>query len=72
MTRKTRTPIWLKALNWLAEKNGQYRQARKLEEMPDERLADLGLTRTEADSAFLRKPFDRPADRELLKLTRHA
>lgn len=72
MNRNTRTPIWLNALNWLAERNYQYREARKLAELPPERLADLGLTRAEADRAFLRKPFDREADRALIKLTRHA
>lgn len=72
MTRKTRTPLWLIILDWLAEKDSRYRQARALADMPAERLADIGLTRAEADRAFLRKPFDRPADRELIKLTRHA
>ena len=50
MTRKTRTPIWLNALDWLAEKNGQYRQARKLEEMPDER------PKARPDCAAARRP----------------
>lgn len=72
MTRMTHTPIWLKALNWLAEKDHSYRQAQTLRQMPSERLDDMGLTRAEADRAFLRKPFDRKADHELIKLSRHA
>lgn len=72
MTHNTRTPTWLKVLNWLAARNSAYRQACTLAEMPPERLADIGLTRAEADRAFLRRPFDREADRELIKLSRHA
>lgn len=68
MTRKTQTPIWLTALNWLVEKDRRYREAQTLKTMPYERLDDMGLTRKEADRAFLAKPFDRPADRAPMPL----
>ncbi|MDH3263294.1 MAG: DUF1127 domain-containing protein [Paracoccaceae bacterium] len=40
-------------LAWLAARDAAYRSACKLAEMPDERLADMGITRAEADAAFL-------------------
>jgi len=47
-----KTPILLRALNWLAEKDGNYRQAAKLRDMDDERLTDMGITRAQANQAF--------------------
>lgn len=48
----TRTPIWLRALNWLADRDAAYRASRKLRNMPDERLEDMGISREEANAAF--------------------
>ncbi len=39
-------------MNWVVEKDQTYRQARKLADMPDERLKDMGMTRRDADTAF--------------------
>lgn len=42
-------------LAWLIARDAAWRSARKLAEMPDERLADMGISRAEADTAFLRR-----------------
>ena len=46
------TPIWRRALNWLAQRDAAYRQAQKLRAMPDERLDDMGITREQVDRLF--------------------
>ena len=45
-------PAWLRLLNWFAARDHAYRQRRKLAAMSDERLADMGLTREQAEHAF--------------------
>lgn len=52
--RPYRNPA-LGLLNWLVEANRQYRENVKLRGMPDERLRDMGISRAEADRAFLRR-----------------
>ena len=42
-------------LGWLVEANRRYRESVKLRNMPDERLYDMGISREEADAAFLRR-----------------
>ncbi|WP_137700281.1 hypothetical protein [Marimonas lutisalis] len=60
--RAPNTPIWLRALNWLADRNAAYRASHKLRNMPDERLDDMGITRDEANAAFYHRG-SRKADR---------
>jgi len=52
--RTARTPVLLRILNWLAERDEAYRMACKLRDMPDVRLKDMGLTRQDANRAFQR------------------
>ena len=47
-----RDPFWLRALNWLADRDAAYRSAQKLRSMPDERLDDIGITREQARDAI--------------------
>lgn len=68
----SRTPFWLRLLNRLAALDGRYREASRLRDMTDFMLEDMGITRAEADRAFLSSPVDRPADRAPLPLTRRA
>ena len=68
-THKT-TPIWLTILNRLAAANQRYRDAQKLKSLPCERLEDMGMTRRDADRAFLNDKYSRPADRKALPITR--
>lgn len=49
-----RKPI-VSLLGWLVEANRRYRESVKLRNLPDERLYDMGLSRNEADTAFLRR-----------------
>jgi uncharacterized protein YjiS (DUF1127 family) len=35
--------VLLEALNWLADRDAAYRARRRLEDMPPERLADMGI-----------------------------
>lgn len=51
----TNTPIWLRALNWLADRDAAYRASHKLRNMPDERLEDIGITREDANAAFYQR-----------------
>lgn len=44
-------------LIWLVEADRRYREARKLREMPEFRLRDMGMTREDADAAFQRRFF---------------
>jgi len=46
--KATNTPIWLRALNWLSSRDAAYRAAHALRNMPDERLADMAITRENA------------------------
>jgi uncharacterized protein YjiS (DUF1127 family) len=47
-----RTPLWLRLLNRLADRDAAYRASHKLRAMPDERLDDMGMTREDANTAF--------------------
>jgi len=38
------------SLNWMAAANADYRQARQLQHLTDDHLADMGLTRREAET----------------------
>ncbi len=40
-----KTSLLLRALNWLAELDRQYREASKLQGLPSERLVDMGINR---------------------------
>ena len=46
------TPFLLRMLNWLADRDGNFREAQKLRAMPEYRLADMGLTRIETRRTF--------------------
>ena len=61
-------PFLLRLLNWIVEANRQYREKQKLQKMPDERLADMGLTRKEANTAFYRQ-VSRVRDLESLPIS---
>jgi len=54
LRRKTHAhdPFWLRALNWLSDRDAAYRSAQKLRSMPDERLDDMGITSEQADRLF--------------------
>ncbi len=47
----TKTNPALRLLNWLAEHDRHYREMQKLRRMSDARLADMGLTRADAETA---------------------
>lgn len=51
---ESRKPMLLRLIDAVAGWDARYRQAQKLREMPDERLADMGLTRRDALTAFRR------------------
>jgi len=53
--KAARTPLWLHALNWLADRDAMHRAAHDLRNMPDEQLKDMGITREEADTNFYRQ-----------------
>ena len=42
----------LRALNWLAKLDGDYREAAKLKTMPQERLDDMGMSRNSLKEQF--------------------
>ena len=44
-TGNAETPLWLRALNWLAARDAAYRDAARLRGMSADRLADMGLRR---------------------------
>ena len=48
--------------------NSTYRQATKLRNTSDERLADMGLTRQDANRAFFSRYGNKPADRAPMAL----
>ena len=62
------TNILLAALNWLAKRDGQYRQARKLRELPEARLIDMSLSRDDANKAFYRGHANLAADQQSIIL----
>ncbi len=72
MTTTKNTPIWLTVLNFLADSDQRYREAQCLKSMPDERLEDMGLTRTDANRAFLRHKYSRSVDRNAIPITPRA
>ena len=72
MTTTKSTPIWLALLNRIAAADQRYRQARELKSLPAYRLEDMGLTREDADQAFLRDRYSRPADRAAMPIARNA
>lgn len=47
-------PLLLRLLDTIAAWDARYRDAHKLRNMTDERLADMGLTREDAANAFRR------------------
>ncbi len=51
----TNTPIWLRALNWLADRDAAYRSAHKLRNQTDERLQDMGITHEEANATVYQR-----------------
>ncbi len=55
---KTRRPKGV--LSWLVQLDAAYRQRRKLAAMSDEKLRDIGLTRTQADQAAKTVIWDPP------------
>ncbi len=65
-----RTPILLSILRWLVKLDSKYRQAHKLRTMPDDRLADMGLTRKQVNQKFHQKFGKKIADREPIVLNR--
>lgn len=72
MQKTTSTPFWLNLLDRLVTADQRYREAQKLKSLPAERLEDMGLTRADADAAFLRDRYNRPADRDMLPITSRA
>ena len=67
-----KTPIWLTILNCLSVADLRYREARKLKSLSEEHLADMGITRADADRAFLRDRYSRPVDHTALPLSHRA
>ena len=72
MTKTKSNPIWLTLLNRIAAADQRYRQAQKLKSLPGYRLEDMGMTREDADQAFLRDRYSRPADRDAMPIARKA
>ena len=50
--RRASRSIGLRFLDWLVALDAGYRNAHKLAHAADERLADMGITRSEAEAAF--------------------
>lgn len=57
---RRQTPL-ARLVSWLVARDAAWRSARQLAAMPDERLADMGITREAADTAFLRRFATRDA-----------
>lgn len=70
MNRTQTTPFWLTFLNRLAAADQRYRDERKLKSLPEHRLGDMGLTRADADRAFIRTRYSRPVDRTPMPIAR--
>ena len=50
--RRTARPLGLRLLDWLVLLDAGYRNAHRLASASDERLADMGITRREAEAEF--------------------
>ena len=55
----SRPPLPARILAWLIGSDAAYRDAHKLALAPQHRLDDMGISRSEADTAFLRRFGDR-------------
>jgi uncharacterized protein YjiS (DUF1127 family) len=51
---RAKGPIGIRFLNWLVALDAGYRNAQKLASASDEQLADMGISRSEADAEFQR------------------
>lgn len=51
-----RAPLWLRVLNWLADKDRAHRDEQRLRDMPAERLSDLNLPDEVRDFYAAREP----------------
>jgi uncharacterized protein YjiS (DUF1127 family) len=51
---RAKGPIAIRFLNWLVALDAGYRNAQKLASASDEHLADMGISRSEADAEFQR------------------
>lgn len=67
-TPKSTTPLLLRLLNWIAEKDEHHRQIIKLRKQHDDRLKDLGLTRRQADQGFYQRFGNKSADQHTIIL----
>ena len=72
MTKTKSTPIWLTILNRIASADQRHRDAQKLKSLSKENLADMGMTREDANNAFLRDRYSRPVDSARLPIARRA
>lgn len=72
MTKRRSAPIWLMILNRIVAADQRYREAQKLKSLPAYRLKDMGMTREDADRAFLRDRYSSPADRAAMPIARKA
>ena len=54
-SRTTRS-AGLRLLDWLVKLDAGYRNAHRLASASDERLTDMGISRTEAEAEFERRP----------------
>ncbi|MYM54787.1 hypothetical protein [Thalassovita mangrovi] len=52
---RSRLPLFLRVLNWIADADCRYREKQMLKNLPDERLEDIGITREEAKLLFCRR-----------------
>ena len=59
-TAAAKRPLAVRLINWLVALDAGYRNAHTLATATDDRLADMGLSRTEAEAAFTRRfgPLD--------------
>ena len=72
MTKSKSAAIWLTLLNRIVAADQNFREAQKLKSLPEHRLDDMGLTREDADRAFLQHRYSRPADRAAVPLANGA
>lgn len=54
-TTAAKRPLAVRFLNWLVALDAGYRNAHHLATATDDRLADVGLSRTQAEDAFTRR-----------------
>lgn len=59
-TAAAKRPLAVRVLDWLVALDAGYRNAHHLATATDDRLADVGVSRTEAEGAFTRRfgPLD--------------